>query len=105
LFVLIKDSEVEYQGYLLNTDDDIEQFLDTFGITPAETNRPIEINRVNPEIREKKATFGTCGKRSVFMSTEIIAYLYVSVNLHRLKGLLLLSTSIHRLNLGQLFPR
>lgn len=55
LFVLIKDSEVDYQGYLLNTDDDIEQFLDAFGITPAETNRPIEINRVNPELREKKA--------------------------------------------------
>ena len=55
LFVLIKDSEVDYRGYLLNTDDDIEQFLDTFGITPAETNRPIEINRVNPEIREKNA--------------------------------------------------
>ena len=55
LFVLTKDSEVDYQGYLLNTDDDIEQFLDTFGITPAETNRPIEINRVNPEIREKNA--------------------------------------------------
>lgn len=55
LFVLVKDSEVNYQGYLLNTDDDIEQFLDTFGITPAETNRPIEINRVNPELREKKA--------------------------------------------------
>ena len=55
LFVLIKDSDADYQGYILNTDDDIEQFLDTFGITPAETNRPIEINRVNPEIREKKA--------------------------------------------------
>ncbi len=55
LFVLVKDSEVDYRGYLLNTDDDIEQFLDTFGITPAETNRPIEINRVNPEIREKNA--------------------------------------------------
>lgn len=55
LFVLVKDSEEDYQGYLLNTDDDIEQFLDTFGLTPAETNRPIEINRVSPEIREKQA--------------------------------------------------
>ena len=55
LFVLVKDSEVDYQGFLLNTDDDIGQFLDTFGLTPAETNRPIEVNRVNPEIREKQA--------------------------------------------------
>lgn len=55
LFVLIKNTEVDYQGYILNTDDDIEQFLDTFGITPAETNRPIELSRVNPELREKEA--------------------------------------------------
>lgn len=55
LFVMVKDSENDYRGYLLNTDDDIEQFLDTFGLTPAETNRPIEINRINPEIREKQA--------------------------------------------------
>ncbi len=55
LFVLVTDSEDEYQGYILNTDDDIEQFLDAFGLTPAETNRPIEINRINPEIREKQA--------------------------------------------------
>ena len=55
LFVLVKDSETDYRGYLLNTDDDIEQFLETFGITPAETNRPLEINKVDPEIREKKA--------------------------------------------------
>ena len=55
LFVLVKDSEEDYQGYLLKTDDDIEQYLDTFGLTPAETNRPIEINRVSPEFREKQA--------------------------------------------------
>ncbi len=55
LFVMIKDSEEDYRGYLLNTDHDIEQFLDTFGLTPAETNRPLEINRVNPKIREKQA--------------------------------------------------
>ena len=55
LFVLVKDSEEEYKGYLLNTDDDIEQFLGTFGLTPVETNRPIKLNRVNPYIRRKDA--------------------------------------------------
>lgn len=54
LFVLVKDSEEDFQGYILNTDDDIEQFLDTFGLTPAETNRPINLDLVNPEIREKQ---------------------------------------------------
>lgn len=55
LFVLVKNSEENYHGYLFNTDSDIEQVLDTFGLSPAETNRPIEINRVNPGIREKQA--------------------------------------------------
>ena len=55
LFVMIKDSEEDYRGYLLNTDDDIEQFLDAFGLSPAETNRPIEISQVRPELREKQA--------------------------------------------------
>ena len=54
LFVMVKNSEEDYLGYLLNTEDDIEQFLDTFGLTPAETNRPIEINRVKPEIQERQ---------------------------------------------------
>jgi len=55
LFVMIKRSDEEYEGYIFNTDEDIQEFLDSFGLTPAETNRPIELNRVNPEIREKQA--------------------------------------------------
>lgn len=54
LFVLVKESEEYYQGFILNTDDDIEQFLDTFGLTPAETNRPINLDLVNPVFREKQ---------------------------------------------------
>ena len=55
LFVMIKDSPEDYQGFIFNTDDDIREFLDSFGLTPAETNRPIEVNRVNPEFRERQA--------------------------------------------------
>lgn len=51
----MKDSDEDYRRYLLNTDDDIKQFLDALGFTPAETKHPIEINRVSPEIREKQA--------------------------------------------------
>ena len=54
LFILVKDSDDDYQGFILNTDDDIEHFLDTFGLTPAETNRPINLKMVSPEIREKQ---------------------------------------------------
>ena len=55
LFVMVKDSEEDYQGFILNTDEDIQEFLDSFGLTPAETNRPIELSRVNPEVKEKNA--------------------------------------------------
>lgn len=55
LFVLIKESEESYFGYLFNTDEDIQEFLDSFGLTPAETNRPIELDRVDPELMEKQA--------------------------------------------------
>ena len=55
LFVMVKDSKEDYRGYLLNTDDDIGQFLDAFGLTPAETNRPLKTDGINPKIREKLA--------------------------------------------------
>lgn len=55
LFILIKDTEEDYQGYLLNTDESIQDFLEAFGLTPAETNRPIELESINPEIRERQA--------------------------------------------------
>lgn len=53
LFVLIKNTTEEYDGFILNTEDDIQQYLDAFGLTPAETNRPIEINRITPK-KEKR---------------------------------------------------
>lgn len=55
LFVMIRDSEEEYQGFLFNTDDDIRDFLDYFGLTPAETNCPINIEQVSSEQAEKQA--------------------------------------------------
>lgn len=55
LFVLVKDSKDDYQGFVLNTDDEIEEFLEIFGLTPAETNRPIEIRRENSEEKERQA--------------------------------------------------
>lgn len=52
---MIKESDESYLGYLFNTDEDIQEFLDAFGLTPAETNRPIELDRINPELVEKQA--------------------------------------------------
>ena len=55
LFVLIKECEESYFGYLFNTDEDIQEFLDSFGLTPAETNGLIELDRVSLELMEKQA--------------------------------------------------
>jgi hypothetical protein len=53
LFVLIKNSPEDYSAYILNTDKEIQQFLDAFGLTPAETNRLIPFDKIDPEMREK----------------------------------------------------
>lgn len=55
LFVMVQEPENNYQGFIFNTDEDIQAFLDSFGLTPAETNRPISLHHVNPEIKERKA--------------------------------------------------
>jgi type II restriction enzyme len=53
LFIFVKNDEDNYQGFVLNTENEIDQFLDTFGLSPAETNRIIEIDPLIPEEREK----------------------------------------------------
>ncbi|MBQ9818165.1 MAG: restriction endonuclease [Proteobacteria bacterium] len=55
LFVFVKCNDENYQGYVLNTEEDINQFLDAFGISPTETNRLIETSLVRPEEHEKVA--------------------------------------------------
>lgn len=53
LFVFTKQCEDEYSGYFLDTEEDIDEFLEVFGISPTETNRLIDGSRVPPEAREK----------------------------------------------------
>ena len=45
LFVLVKIDSEDYRAFILNTDDSIQTFLDTFGMTPAETNRMISTDK------------------------------------------------------------
>jgi len=42
LLIITKISNDYYQGYVLNEDEDIEYFLDVFGMTPADTNTLIK---------------------------------------------------------------
>lgn len=53
LFVFTKQTETDYSGYFLETDDEIEEFLDTFGISPTETNSLIDVQRISAETQEK----------------------------------------------------
>lgn len=55
LFVLIKYSSEDYEGYILNTEDEINEFLNAFGLTPAETNRPVDSHGTDATAREKQA--------------------------------------------------
>ena len=42
LLVLCKMNAEEYKGYVLSNDEDIDNFLDAFGLSPLETNRLIK---------------------------------------------------------------
>ena len=55
LFVFTKQSDDQYCGFFLETDDDIEQFLDAFGLSPTETNRLIDTGRIRAETYEELA--------------------------------------------------
>ena len=55
LFVLAKMDEEDYLGYILNSDDDIELFLNAFGISPTETNCLINVHGIQREVHEQIA--------------------------------------------------
>ena len=52
LVVILKQKDSSYKGYVLETEDEIEYFLDYFGITPTETN--CLLNTVLPSLDEKE---------------------------------------------------
>lgn len=60
LFVLVqsKASKEDYEGFILNTEDDINEFLEAFNLTPAETNNLIVTNNVDLDIMEKQEIYG-----------------------------------------------
>lgn len=55
LFVFTQQTKFDYCGYFLETDEEIEEFLDTFGISPTETNSLIDTGKVSSETQEKMA--------------------------------------------------
>lgn len=55
LFVFVKCAEEFYSAYFLNAEEDINEFLEAFAISPTETNRLIDAGRVTEETREQNA--------------------------------------------------
>lgn len=55
LFVFLKQTNVDYKGYFLETEDEIEEFLNAFGISPTETNSIIDLGKIPSEVQEKMA--------------------------------------------------
>ena len=55
LFVLTKQDEEHYSAFFLETEEEIEQFLDAMGISPTETNCLIRAGQVQAEAREALA--------------------------------------------------
>lgn len=55
LFVFAKYSSEYYQAYILNCEEEIDQFLDTLGIGPTETNRLIDTHQIPIETQEQLA--------------------------------------------------
>lgn len=57
LFVFTKLEDNYFNGYFLETEDEIESFLDTFNISPTETNRLITSKGRSQSEREKEVIY------------------------------------------------
>ena len=55
LFVFIKNTDEDFEGYILNTEDEINTYLDAFGLSPADTNKMVDLNNTSATMREKAA--------------------------------------------------
>lgn len=55
LFVLSRQSEDDYSGYFLETEEDIEEFLNAFALSPTGTNSLIDVGAIHPEVHERMA--------------------------------------------------
>lgn len=74
LLVILKQKNGEYKGYVLETEEDIEYFLDYYGIAPIETNQLITSNFINSEEKENQAIKEFIKSLSIdFPSSELMS--------------------------------
>lgn len=76
LFVLVKYTEEDYQAFVLDNADLIDQFLGAFGMGPSQTNNLIETGDLLLEEREKTAIekfIANLGADAKFPETQVMA--------------------------------
>lgn len=76
LFVLVqsKESDEDYEAFVLNTEDDINQFLENFNVAPTETNNLITTGNVDLDLQEKKEIYSFISYlKAEFPSSEIMS--------------------------------
>lgn len=76
LFVLVqsKESDEDYEAFVLNTEDDINQFLENFNMAPTETNNLITTGNVALDLQEKKEIYSFISYlKAEFPSSEIMS--------------------------------
>lgn len=79
LAVILKCKDASYKAYVLNLEDDINSFLDYFGLSPTETNRLIE-NVLSLEAKEEIAINEFVKTLSVdFPSSEEMSFMAQSI--------------------------
>ena len=97
LFVFVQMDESDYRGYFLNTDDDIGDFLDAFGISPIETNNMLEVQGLRSKTYEEELIREFISQLEVdFPDSEIMSY-----NARRIQNLVYGHTEYIRVNPDQ----
>lgn len=52
LFIFVQRTADDYEAYVLNTEDDIDSYLDAFGLSPVETNALVNVSRIDSTTEE-----------------------------------------------------
>lgn len=55
LFILCKNTNEDYSAYILSTEEEINLFLDSFGLNPTDTDKLIEKERISLEVAEQNS--------------------------------------------------
>ena len=74
LLILAKYSEEDYEGYVLSTDDDIDEFFATFNLAPNATNQLIDVSGVvQPDERISQLLQTFANQYDSFPETRLMA--------------------------------